>query len=115
MGTVAEIQSMFHQFRVEPKDCDALRFLWWPGGDLSAELAENQMFKYLLGVTSSVSIVNLCLKETAEMGKELNSEVANVIKRNCMGQTSRVQRKSVLRLAIRASCCQYVLAQESFK
>ena len=27
----------------------------------------------------------------------------------------RVQRKSVLQLAIRASCCLYVLAQESFE
>ena len=30
------------------------------------------------------------------------------------GNAPRVQRKSVLRLAIQASCCLYVLAQESF-
>ena len=31
VGLVADIQSTFHQVRVEPGDCDALRFLWWPG------------------------------------------------------------------------------------
>jgi len=35
IGVVADIEAMFHQVLVEPKDCDALRFLWWPNGDLS--------------------------------------------------------------------------------
>ena len=82
VGLVANIQSMFHQVRVEPRDCDALRFLWWPGGDLSAELTEYRIVKHLFGATSSPSVVNLCLKKTAEMDGGWNSEVANVIKRN---------------------------------
>ena len=82
VGLVANIQSMFHQVRVEPRDCDALRFLWWPGGDLSAELTEYRIVKHLFGATSSPSIVNFCLKTTAEMDGGWNSEVANVIKRN---------------------------------
>ena len=82
VGLVANIQSMFHQVRVEPRDCDALRFLWWPGGDLSAELTEYRIVKHLFGPTSSPSVVNLCLKKTAEMDGGWNSEVANVIKRN---------------------------------
>ena len=82
VGLVADIQSMFHQVRVEPRDCDALRFLWWPGGDLSAELTEYRIVKHLFGATSSPSVVNLCLKKTAEMDGGWNSEVANVIKRN---------------------------------
>lgn len=40
VGLTADIQSMFHQVRVEQKACDALRFLLWPGGDLSAKLVE---------------------------------------------------------------------------
>ena len=82
VGLVADIQSMFHQVRVEPRDCDALRFLWWPGGDLPAELTEYRMVKHLFGATSSPSIVNLCLKKAPEMDGGWNSEVANVIKRN---------------------------------
>ena len=82
VGLAAYIQSVFHQVRVEPRDCDALRFLWWPGGDLSAELTEYQMVKHLFGATSSPSVVSPCLKKTAEMDGGWNSEVANVIKRN---------------------------------
>lgn len=82
VGLVANIQYMFHQVRVEPRDCDALRFLWWPGGDLSAELTEYCIVKHLFGATSSPSVVNLCLKKTAEMDGGWKSEVANVIKRN---------------------------------
>ena len=82
VGLVANIQSMFHQVRVEPRDCDALRFLWWPGGDFSAELTEYRMVKHSFGATSSPSVVDLCLKKTAEMDGGWNSEVANVIKRN---------------------------------
>ena len=81
VGLVADIQAMFHQVRVEPRDCDALRLLWWPG-DLSAELTEYRMVKHLFGTTSSPSVVNLCLKKTAEVDGGWNSEVANVIKRN---------------------------------
>ena len=81
VGLVADTQAMFHQVRVEPRDCDALRLLWWPG-DLSAELTEYRMVKHLFGTTSSPSVVNLCLKKTAEVDGGWNSEVANVIKRN---------------------------------
>lgn len=40
-----------------------------------------RMVKHLFGATSSPSVVNLCLKKTAEMDGGWNSEVANVIKR----------------------------------
>ena len=82
VGLTADIQSMFHQVRVEPRDCDALRFLWWPGGDLSAELVEYRMVKHIFRATSSPSVVNFCLKKTAMMEERQNSEVANVIDRN---------------------------------
>ena len=81
-GLTADIQSMFHQVRVEPRDCDALRFLWWPGGDLSAELVEYRMVKHIFGATSSPSVVSFCLKKTAMIEEQQNSEVANVIDRN---------------------------------
>ena len=82
VGLAADIQSMFHQVRVEPKDRDAVRFLWWPGGDLSAELVEYRMMKHLFGATSSPSVVNFCLKKTAMMKEQQNLEVTNFIDRN---------------------------------
>ena len=35
VGLVADIEAMFQQVLVEPSDCDVLRFLWWPDGDLT--------------------------------------------------------------------------------
>ncbi len=32
---MADIEAMFYQMRVLSSDCDALRVLWWPKGDLS--------------------------------------------------------------------------------
>lgn len=82
VGLAGDIQSVFHQVRVEPRDCYALRFLWWPGGDLSAEPVEYRMVKHIFGATSSPSVVNFCLKKTAEMNGEESTEVADVINRN---------------------------------
>ena len=40
VAVIADIKSMFHQVKVDPADGDALRFLWWPQGDLSAKPVE---------------------------------------------------------------------------
>lgn len=58
VAMVADIEGMFHQVLVEPKDCDMLRFLWWPNGDLSGEMEEYRMVKHLFAATSSPSIAN---------------------------------------------------------
>ena len=31
---VADVEAMFYQIRVCPRDRDCVRFLWWPNGDL---------------------------------------------------------------------------------
>ena len=55
VAVVAGIESMFHQVRVDPEDCDALRFLWWPSGDLSQSPEEYKMVVHVFGATSSSS------------------------------------------------------------
>ena len=35
VALMADVEKMFHQVKVEPSDCDALRFLWWEEGDLT--------------------------------------------------------------------------------
>lgn len=83
VAMVADIEGMFHQVLVEPKDCDVLRFLWWPNGDLSGEMEEYRMVKHLFAATSSPSIANFCLKKTAELiGKEFEAEAAETVKLN---------------------------------
>lgn len=34
VALAADIEAMYHQVRVREDDCDALRFLWWPNGNL---------------------------------------------------------------------------------
>ena len=35
VAIVSDFEAMFHQVRVDPKDNNALYFVWWPDGDMS--------------------------------------------------------------------------------
>ena len=62
---ISDIEAMFYQVRVRPSDCDALRFLWWPDGDMNSPPEEYQMNVHLFGGASSPSCANFALKKTA--------------------------------------------------
>ena len=66
IAIVADIEAMFHHVLVDPKDQDALRFLWWPNDDLSQEPEEHRMRVHLFGATSSPSCASFSLRRTAE-------------------------------------------------
>ena len=55
LAVVADIRGMFYQVRVEPRECDSLRFLWWPDGDLSIPPQKYQMLVHLFGAIFSPS------------------------------------------------------------
>ena len=63
---------------------DFLRFLWWPNGDLSAELEEYRMMRvHPFGAVSSPSCSNYALHVKAnEVKREYGNEVAEVLRRN---------------------------------
>ena len=83
VAIVADIESMFHQTGVDPKDCDVLRFLWWENGDLQEEATEYRMVRHVFGATSSPSIANLCLKKAASANREeFDQETVRTIERN---------------------------------
>lgn len=65
IALAADIEAMFHQVRVEEEDCDALRFLWWPGGDLSQQPKCYRMQVHIFGATSSPSCTAYALRRTA--------------------------------------------------
>ena len=65
IALVADVESMYHQVCVDPKDTEALRFLWFPGGDLSKEPEEYQMVVHLFGGIWSACCANFALKRTA--------------------------------------------------
>lgn len=67
---MADVEAMFHQVRVPPDDCEALRFLWWPNGDTTAIPEEFQMMVHLFGSISSPSCANFALKKTAEDNRD---------------------------------------------
>ena len=46
---VADVEAMYHQVRVNPNDIGALKFMWFPSGDLSKEPEEYQMLVHLFG------------------------------------------------------------------
>ena len=76
VAVIADIKLMFHQCFVQPNDTRFLRFLWWPGGDTSAPAKVYAMQVHLFGGKSSPSVVNYCMRKTAD-DQELNySELA---------------------------------------
>ena len=83
IAVVADIRGMFHQVRVKPRDCDSLRFLWWPDGDLSVPPQEYQMLVHLFGATSSPSCCGFALRKVAsDRASEVDPLVVNSILRS---------------------------------
>ena len=66
VALMADVEKMFHQVKVKPEDCEALRFLWWPAGDIDQEPVDHQMVVHLFGATSSPSCCSYALRKTAE-------------------------------------------------
>ena len=64
IALVANIEQMFHQVKVKSGDCDALRFLWWPNGNLAKTPEIYQMVVHLFGATSSPCCAAFSLRQT---------------------------------------------------
>ena len=83
IAVVADIESMFYQVLVEPKDCDVIRFLWWENHNLEDTPTEYRMVKHVFGATSSPSVANFCVKKTASsFGQEFEPEVSETLEKN---------------------------------
>ncbi len=80
---MSDVESMFYQVHVRSSDCDALRFLWWPDGDLDRAPEEFQMNVHLFGGASSPSCASFALRKTAEDYKtEFDPITAETVRRN---------------------------------
>ena len=83
LALMSDVEAKFHQVRVRPSDCDALRFLWWPDGNLDNQPEEYQMRVHLFGGASSPSCANFALKRTAEHNIEgFDPQTIETVKRN---------------------------------
>ena len=70
VALLSDIEAMFHQVRVQPDDCDALRYLWWPGNDMTLEPKEYRMVVHLFGGVWSPSCTSYVLLRTADDNRE---------------------------------------------
>ena len=83
IALVADIESMFHQVFVHPSHCNALRFLWWPQGNLKVEPVPHQMLVHIFGATSSPVCAAFCLRQTAlDFGKQYDSFISDIVDHN---------------------------------
>ena len=77
---ISDVEAMFHQVRISPPDKDALRFYWWPDGNINDEPAIYRMAVHLFGAKSSPSIATFCLRETArQFGKHFDPHVSEIV------------------------------------
>lgn len=80
---MSDVKSMFYQVKVAEEDKDFLRFLWWPNGDLTKEIAEYRMTVHLFGTVSSPSCACYALRRTADDHQSsFPEEVIDTVHRN---------------------------------
>ena len=83
VALMSDVEDMFHQVNIKPDDCSALRFLWWPNGDLTLEPEEYMRTVHLFGGVSSPSCANYALQKTADDNKaNFAAEIVSSVKRN---------------------------------
>lgn len=83
VSIMADIQSMFHQVKVDDEHIDFLRFLWWPEGNLEKELVQYRMTVNLFGAVSSPSCACYALRKTAKDNQNsFSAEVIDTVTRN---------------------------------
>ena len=80
---ISDLECMFYQVKVPALQCDFLRFLWWPGGDISKEVIECRMHTHIFWATSSPAVVTFALHKTAADNADLfSSEAVETVKRS---------------------------------
>ncbi|XP_065068249.1 uncharacterized protein LOC135693649, partial [Rhopilema esculentum] len=83
IALMADVEAMFHQVRVTSDDVSALRFLWYPRGNLKMEPVEYQMMVHIFGGVWSPSCATFALRRVAEDNSRFyNDEVIQTVQRN---------------------------------
>jgi hypothetical protein len=77
---MADIEAMFYQVRVTKADRDALRFLWWPGGDTNQQPVPYRLTVHPFGGVWSPSCCSYILRHVAsEHQSEFGTDVARIV------------------------------------
>ena len=80
VAVTCDIEAMFLQVGVNPKDRDLLRFVWWEDGDLTKLPRDYRMCSHLFGATSSPGCANYALKRAASSGEIEDERAREFIK-----------------------------------
>lgn len=82
-AVMADVEQMFYQVSAPIEDCNYLRYLWWPEGDVNSVPEEFQMCVHLFGGVSSPSCASFGLQRTAEDNQEqFDREAVETVRRN---------------------------------
>ena len=113
---VADVEQMFHQVRVNPKHRDALRFLWWPDGDLEKEPQPYHMNVHIFGAKSSPCCANFCLRQTAvEFGHLYDPLVSKFIRNSFYVDDCLVSVSTVREAILAQKYLREILAKRGFR
>nr|XP_017214445.2 uncharacterized protein LOC101885244 isoform X1 [Danio rerio] len=82
IAVICDIEKMFHQFHVQEKDRDYLRFLWWKDGDTNSVLQDYRMKVHLFGAVSSPGCANYGLRYLANEYSQSHALGAQFITRD---------------------------------
>ena len=83
IAIVADIEAMYHQIKVDPKDHKYLRFLWWPNGDTSVPIEKYCKQVHIFGAKSSPSCAIFALRQTAfDNANNFSDEAVESVKDN---------------------------------
>ena len=83
VALVADVEAMLHQVFVKPSHVDALRFLWWPNGEIDQEPVVHRMLVHIFGAKSSPTSANFALKQTAaEFGHLFESNMSEIVNKH---------------------------------
>ena len=81
VAIVTDVEALYHQ--VFPPGKDALRFFWWPEGNLSGNPDTHRMTVHLFGAKNSLSCASCCLRETArKFGKHYDGKITELVYKN---------------------------------
>ena len=78
-----DLEGMFNQVRVDVRDRNLLRFLWWKDGDVGNDPTEYRMTTHLFGATSSPACAMFALRAAADCHRDdAEREAADFMKSN---------------------------------
>ena len=80
---ISDIQAMFNQCRVTTNDRDALRYFWWPSGDLSQPPEIYRMRTHMFGGVWSPAAANYILQHVAkDDGHKYTPDISDSVRKD---------------------------------